>query len=534
MPCHGNRALLTDALRNNFGFGGGLCASDAGDISHLTAYHIVPDKAAAGAWALNAGMDQELEKDGAMPLLPEALARGLVNMSTIDRAVGNVLRQKVASGLLDGRDDLLLVDPVRQAAVLDCPAHRELARRAAEEAAVLLRNDNARLPLTGLGAPGANGLRRIAILGPNANNTNSQMGGYTQGGAPVVTLLDAAVAAANASGNAFSISYERGACLGATPDCPCPNFTPDESPCGIANTSRVAAAAAVAAASDVTVLVVGDSSTILAGDQSRHQETSTCGEHFDRDSLDLAGAQLPLLRAVLDAAPGRVIVVLIHGRTVTFGAGAGDGYNSMFDATPAIIAAWRPGEEGGNALWGIINGTVNPSGRSAHTWPRTVGQVHQYVPWFLPWATRSTSDVYADQQPATPLVPFGFGLSYTNFTLRNARLSASRVAANASEPLSVQLQVASQGPAGKCVIQVYYSQSIASRVRFERMLLGFAKVDVPANSSGTNATVTIDVSGLEMWNKEQQAYVVESSNYTLYVALYSTDPHAQSLPLEVV
>ena len=374
MPCHGNHELLTEALRNSFGFDKGLCASDAGDISRLVAYHIVPDKTAAGAWAINAGMDQELEKDGSLPLLPDALTRGLINMSSIDRAVGNVLRQKIASGLLDGRADLLYVNDTQKAATLDQPAHRALALRAAQEGIVLLRNENGRLPLTGLGS---GKLKRIAVIGPNADNAHSTVGGYTEGGAPVTTVLAAAVAAANASGNAYEIQYERGSCLGATPNCSCPSFKPGESPCHINDTSRVGLAAQLAADSDVTILVIGDSSTILAGNQAAHQETGTCGEHFDRDSLDPAGAQLPLLAQVLAAAPGKVVVVLIHGRTMTFGAGAGDGFNALFEQSPAILAAWRPGEEGGNAVWGIVNGTVNPSGRSAHTWPRTVGQVHQ-------------------------------------------------------------------------------------------------------------------------------------------------------------
>lgn len=128
-----------------------------------------------------------------------------------------------------------------------------------------------------------------------------------------------AVAAANASGNAFVVEYSKGTCLGATPDCSCPIPTdPTVPPCGIDDTDHIPAAVTLAAAADVTVLVLGDSSTILAGDPVLHHETGTCGEHFDRDSLDLPGAQMDLLTSVLNVTRN-VIVVLIHGRTVTFG-----------------------------------------------------------------------------------------------------------------------------------------------------------------------------------------------------------------------
>ena len=217
--------------------------------------------------------------------------------------------------------------------------------------------------------------------------------------------------AANASGNAFSVEYERGACLGGTPGCSCGQtgkggwskqvadtpqtqpVGPYSMPCDVTDESRVEKAAAVAAEADVTLLVIGDSSTLSTAKNatpyfrevrrhgiaaiwveffSRWQpcrcgQVATVGEHFDRDNLDPAGAQLPLLRAVVKASKN-TIVVLIHGRTVTFGAGPGDGYNELFEQAAAVVAAWHPGEEGGHALWNILNGTVNPSGRTAHTW----------------------------------------------------------------------------------------------------------------------------------------------------------------------
>lgn len=347
-----------------------------------------------------------------------------------------------------------------------------------------------------------------------------------------MTVLEGAVAAANASGNAFQIHYERGACLGMTPGCPCPAFPHNQfsKACGIDDTKRVHLAADLAARADLTILVLGDSSTIMAGDPKAHEETGTCGEHFDRDNFDLVGAQLPLLRSVLNATQ-HVVLVLIHGRPVTFGASATDGYNAMYYTVPAVVSTWRPGEEAGHAVWSILNGTTNPSGRAARTWPRTVGQVRQYTPWFNYKGTRSQNDNYADGAPATPLVAFGEGLSYTNYTLSKHNIPTSTVTTN--QTFSMNLQVSSSGPAGMCVVQVYFSARLSSRVRFNMALLGFAKVNVPANSNGIQATVELESRGLEMWDKRLRRYVVETGTYDLHVGQSSVDPRMKHIELKV-
>lgn len=417
------------------------------------------------------------------------------------------------------------MDEAAQAKALDLPSSRILARQIAEEGIVLLRNSPVGpgqaplLPLQGLGSA----IKRVAVIGPNADNAHSTLGGYTNEGASVITVLDGAVLAANASGNAFTVEYERGGCLGSTPGCACPHFVPGvDIPCGLNLTDRIAPAAALAAGADITFLVLGDSSTIMAGDSKAHEETSTCGEHFDRDSLDLPGMQLPLLQAVLNVSKN-VIVVLITGRTATFGGLTYNPYerNAMFYETPAIFAAWRPGEEAGNALWNLVNGTVNPSGRSAHTWPRSVGQVHQYVPWFLPFGTRPRTANYADQAPATPLVSFGEGLSYSEFSLFNFTLNTTSVDTDGA--FEVNLNIQSTGPSGKCVVQAYFSQDLASRVRYSQMLLGFTKVSVPADAKAFPVTLTLKARDFEMWDKTKKEYVVEPGNYTVYIGQSSVD-----------
>ena len=165
MPCHANAELNT-ALRETFGFGKGLCASDAGDVSGVAGYRVAKDQTHAGALSLLSGMDQDLEFPGAFAKVPDMLAQGLVNMSDVDRAVGNVLRQKFAAGLFDKNDTLLYVDPTRHDAIVGAAPHRKLAQTVAEEGITLLKNDKLRLPLVGLGST----IKTIAVVGPNADN----------------------------------------------------------------------------------------------------------------------------------------------------------------------------------------------------------------------------------------------------------------------------------------------------------------------------------------------------------------------------
>jgi beta-glucosidase len=219
MPMHANKDLLTGALRQAFGFGDGLCASDAGDVSGVAGFRVAADQVHAGALAMNAGTDQDLEFPGAYAKAPDMLAAGLIDNVTLDRAVANVIRQKVAAGLFDNNATLLYVDATKQNATLNRPESRTLARQVAEEGITLLTNKDRRLPLAGLGST----VKKIAVIGPNADNPHSTLGlyGYEPGEPGTVTVLQAAAEAANASGNAFVVEYEHGSCLTGTPGCSC-------------------------------------------------------------------------------------------------------------------------------------------------------------------------------------------------------------------------------------------------------------------------------------------------------------------------
>jgi beta-glucosidase len=517
IPNHASTRLLTDIWRNRFNASDSFIASDAYDVRQIISFGLALNCTQAATLAVNAGLDQDLGNacfgnttDGLMA----AVQQGLVAESTIDRAAGNILRAKFAAGLFDG-DQYLYVNVTNLPYVLDAPAHRALAYQAAAEGAILLTNtNNSALPLTL--APAAGGARKIAIIGPNSGcedpTTNScdaisaMLGGYSNAGAPVVTVRAAAEAAANASGGALSVSYSRG--------CNIDDY----------NTSLIAPAVAAAAAADVAIVVVGDSADGYG--------QGSCAEGIDADSLDLPGGQLELLNALVTQQTSTpVIVVLVHGRPATFGAGiaAFTGMNNqLLSRFDAVLAAWRPGEEGGNAIWDILAGKVNPSGRLAQNWIRNVGAIRGPAnPWFQ--ARNFPSRAYVTE-PATPLFPFGFGLSYTNYTLKSVQLPTQPLGAN--ETFTVTAMVGSSGPAGKVVVQVYFSINPPTKyVGYVRSLLCFAKALIPANTGGAGVAVpvTCNTIDLEMYDPEAGAgagaYVLFSGTYTLAATVqHSADP----------
>lgn len=356
------------------------------------------------------------------------------------------------------------------------------------------------------------------MLGPNSGGGSgserddarvAQLGGYTFGiGADDAVLFYDAVKQ-GVAGLPISVEYARGA-----------NIVDYD-------TSLIPAAVALAQESDVVFIVVGDNSGGYAA--------TTCGEASDRDDLDVPGGALPLIKAVLDAVEGkgvRVVVVLIHGRAATFGAGALSSVgpkNALLARMPALLAAWRPGQLGGTALWDVITGAFNPSGRLAQTWPRSVGQVHQFVPWYTKAATPSYS--YFDEA-TSPLFAFGFGLSYTKFKVLSAKLSAS--VASATDTLSVTVTLSSEGPVGQCVVQVYFQQQLSQYVRYNWMLLTFEKFNMPSNSASYTGALVFDVEDMGYYHASSGQNQVDAGEYTIMVSLDSTLAGGVSNTLTVV
>ncbi len=487
-------ALLTGLLRDTWGFDGTV-VSDYFAIGFLHTLHAVAeDFVTAGELALRAGIDVELPSakcfNGALAAAVEA---GRIDEELLDRALRRVLRQKAGFGMLDAGyspvppalagADLDDLDALRGSVVLDPPANRELARRIAEQAVVLVHN-NGVLPLipgppgtvpgppgtvpgppgTVPGPPGTvpagplppKAPRRIALIGPNAADPYAVLGCYSFPshvgvrhpevpiGLELPTLLDAL--AAEFPGT--EIEHVVGTSVDG-------------------GETDFSAARAAASAADVVVLALGDRAGLFG--------RGTSGEGCDAADLSLPGAQQQLLEAVV-ATGTPVVVTLLAGRPYALGeAGA---------RAAAVLAAFFVGEEGTGAIAGVLSGRVNPSGRLPVSMPADPGgQPATYLA--APLARRSgVSNI-----DPTPAHSFGHGLGYTSFTWTDATASAEQVATD--QPVTVSVRVTNTGErSGTEVVQLYLHDPFASVVRPVQRLLGFARVTLEA---GGTATVSFEV-----------------------------------------
>ena len=470
LPAAANPALLTDLLRGQWGFTGTVVADYFG-ISFLEMHHgLAEGSVQAAAVALAAGVDVELPAVRCFgPAFVEAVRKGTVPESLVDRAAARVLRQKIELGLLDHDWSPIPadLDPVGDIHVtglidLDPPAARALAREIAEESVVLLANDGGALPL----APDA----RIAVVGPLAEGWTGMLGCYTfpahvgihhpelPTGVEIPSPLDALRAELP------------GATVTHVPGC---DVDGD-------GTAGFAAALSAADAADVVVAVLGDRAGLFGN--------GTSGEGCDAESLDLPGVQPALLEALLGTGKP-VVAVLLTGRPYALGAYA--------DRLAAIVQAFFPGEEGAPAVAGVLSGRVCPSGRLPVSVPRRpVGGPSTYLGPMLAHASPVTS------VDPTPLYPFGHGLSYTSFTWD--RVLVDGAPADTEEPfevptdgsVTISMTVRNTGDrSGADVVQLYLHDPFAQVTRPVVRLIGYARVALtPGQSRRVEFRVHADMS----------------------------------------
>lgn len=480
VPCTANPWLYRSLLKSQWGFRG-FVVSDLFSINGLAGSHRVAENLQeAGELSLGAGVDMDLGASG-FARIKTSLEEGKITLQQLDEAVGRILKLKFEMGLFENP----YVNPQRAAEGVRTAAHIVLARQVARESIVLLENKNGVLPLRP-------GIRRIAVIGPNADNRYNQLGDYTapQEDSNVITVYEGIKRRFK---NA-EVSYVKGTAIRDT-----------------LNTD-IAAAVQAARRADVAVVVVGGSSardfrtkyieTGAAVSNNELVQDMESGEGFDRATLSLMGKQQELLEAVR-ATGTPLVVIYIEGRPLEMNWAAAN--------ADALLTAWYPGQEGGNALADVLSGDVNPSGRLPISVPRSVGQLPVYYNRKHPQGHDYV------ELPASPLYAFGYGKSYTTFAY-----SDLKVEKKGETDFEVVFRLKNTGQReGEEVVQLYLRDEVASVVQPLKQLKKFRKVRLKPGEE-QQLTFTLRAGDLEIINREMQR-TVEPGEFTVMVGASSAD-----------
>jgi beta-glucosidase len=481
VPCTLSRWLLTEVLREQWGFDG-FVVTDWDNVGRLQwQQHICRTLEEASAGAVQAGNDMMMSTPGFYQAALNAVRAGGLSEAVVEQAARRILRIKFERGLFDAnRYPDLRKAPV----VLRCAEHRALALECACRSLVLLKNERAMLPLN------AQALKRIAVIGPNADDVAAQLGDWALGGrgdhgqgahprANTTTVLDGIRRRAP---KGCRVEYARG----------CSVSDPHDEGLG--------EAVALALQSDLAVLVLGD-------------DVSLNGENRDRAVLEWTGLQNQLLQAVL-ATGTPVVLVIISGKPLCVG--------WSIETVPAVLAAWNPGCAGGEAVAAVLFGDRSPEGRLSITWPAHVGQLPVYYNQLPGWH----AERYADLS-ARPLFPFGFGLTYTTFSFTDLRLASQTL--RPGQALEAAVDVTNAGRRdGTAVVQLYVRDLYGSVTTPVKELKAFARVALKA---GEKRTVRLQVpcERLALIDAELRE-VVEPGEFEVMVGASSRDEDLLKLP----
>ncbi|GGF12472.1 glycosyl hydrolase [Hymenobacter cavernae] len=473
-PATASSYLQRDILKGQWKYQG-FVVSDWGSIGEMVPWGYAQNLADAAQKAIAAGSDMDMESDAYHQNLAHLVKDGKVDVAQVDEAVRRILRKKFELGLFD--DPYKFSDAKREKKVLNDPQNRVAARQMAQKSMVLLKNENNALPL-------GKQLRKIALIGPLSKAKRDLGGSWTvlADTTEIVSIYDGLTKRA---GKNTQVLYAKG--------------------CDVEGNSRQGFAAAVEAAkqADVVVLTVGETWDMT-------------GEAKSRADIHLPGVQEELFNA-LKATGKPVVAVMLAGRPLIF--------NNIADRAEAILYAWWPGSEGGNALADVLYGDYNPAGKLPSSFPRAVGQIPvaytQYStgrPVTMPGQIKYKS-AYIDV-PNTPRYAFGYGLSYTTFRYSDLKLSSPTM--TAAESIQVQFTLTNTGNvAGEEVTQLYLHDPIASTVRPLKELKDFQKVMLKPGESKT-ITFTIDKEKLAFYNQKLE-WVAEPGDFNLMLGSASDD-----------
>ena len=498
VPATGNAFLLRDVLRKEWGFKG-FVVSDADSVGSLVTHGFAADKADAAVRALTAGVDMEMS----LPRSPVGSAyatslaalvkEGRVTTGQIDSAVRRMLEAKFRLGLFENP----YVDESAVTSHHNNPEHRQVARIAAQRSVVLLRNEGNLLPLNKNDPK----VSSIAVIGPLADSKRDMRGPWTLADdrRTAVTVVEGI---REKVGPGVKVDYAQGVDIGRSyPSIFALFGGPRPAPWSDAQKrDEFEKAVALARSSDLVVLVLGE-----------HEEMS--GEAASHSTIELPGRQRQLLEAVFEMGKPTVLV-LINGRPLDI--------SWAVNRVPAILEAWHPGSEGGNAIADLIYGDATPGGKLPVTWPRSSGQIPIYYAHNLtqqPESEKGFTSRYWDM-PASPLYPFGYGLSYTTFAYSNLRVSKSAVKVGESVEVSVDVENTGRR-AGDEVVQLYIHQRAGSASRPVRELKGFERI---ALAPGEKKTVrfTLGKAELTYWSSAVKGWVQEPATFDIWTGDDST------------
>jgi len=478
VPSSGNKYLLTDLLRNELGFKG-FVVTDYTSINEMVNHGIVANEEEAGALALNAGVDMDMQGEVYFKYLEKQVKAGTVKEKQIDDAVRRILRVKFELGLFD--DPYKYCSEAREKAVVYSKENLDAALDVAKRSLVLLKNDNAVLPL--------HQGEKIAVIGELAASKRDLLGSWIAAGKweTIPSLLESMKARQG------DILYAEG----------CKKMGDDKS--GFAEALRTASRA------DKIVLVIGES-------------CDWCGEASSRSNILVPGVQTDLLTE-LHKLGKPVVVVLMNGRPLDLSREEG--------LADAMLETWFAGSMGGEAITQVLFGDYNPSGKLTMTFPRNLGQVPLYYyakntgrPIYLP------NDKYKSKYidvPNDPLFPFGFGLSYTSFEYSNLQLSDSVLQAKGSIQATVQVKNTGKVK-GEEVVQLYVRDLVGSVTRPVKELKGFQKLELNPDETKT-VTFTISPDMLA-FHRLDMSYGTEPGEFLVFAGGNSRDVIQKSFQLK--
>jgi beta-glucosidase len=476
----GSHYWLTQRLRQDFGFKG-YVVSDSAAVEYLYNKHgVAADMKEAVRQTIEAGLNVKTNftrpEDFILPLR-ELVREGKLSMKVLDARVRDVLRVKFQLGLFDRP---YVPDVEISVRLVNSADHQAVALRAARESIVLLKNEGSILPLR-------KQLSSVAVIGPNADDDSTARYRYGPSAVKGVTVLEAIH---SKLGTQVKVNYAKGCDI---TDAGWPQTEILPTPLTASEQDEIAKAVAAAKASDVAIVVLGDS-------------MSTVGESASRTSLDLPGRQLDLVQAI-HATGKPVVVILINGRPLSI--------NWIDKKVAGIVEAWFPGAQGGTAIADVLFGDYNPGGKLTMTFPKTVGQ----IPFNFP--TKPNAQWEGEKTRVNgALYYFGHGLSYTSFSYSDLQITPA--AQSARGEVVVKLKVGNSGAmAGDEVVQLYTHDVVSSVTTYEKNLRGFERVHLEPGETKL-VMFTLRADDLALWDRAMH-FVVEPGVFRVMVGSSSED-----------